>query len=111
MRGNIPHKSTDFRSVKSSGGWYVKRASLRFLPPHEQKVWDPRKLSEAIRLFQFIRSGLSLTEVSQQEAFLQQHLDVILQRSVPTQHRRRKVSGDLVFPYFSLEVIIDFEEQ
>ena len=45
------------------------------------------------------------------QTFMQQHLDIILQRSVPTQHRRRKVSGDLVFPYFSLEVIIDFEEQ
>jgi hypothetical protein len=89
----------------------VNGASLRFLPPHKQKVWDARKLSETIRLLQFIRSGLSLTEVSQQEAFMQQHLDIILQRSVPTQHWRGEVFGDFVFPYFSLEIVIDFEEQ
>src|SRR5689334_20574267 len=108
MRGNIPHKSTDFRSAKCGGCWKVRRASLRFLPPHEQKVWDPRKLSEAIRLVQFVRGWFSLAEFSQQKTFTQEHLYVILQRSVATQHWRREVFGNFVFPHFPIEVVIDF---
>jgi hypothetical protein len=86
MRGNFLHNSTEFRIAKDSGCWYVNRAALRFLPSHEQKVWDPRELSEAIGLFQFILGWFSLAEFSQQKALPQEHLYVILQRSVPTQH-------------------------
>src|ERR1043166_5724190 len=96
-------------AFRRNGALIRRRESL--FPCHEEKIRDARKLPEAMRFCQLLCRRLRFAEGSQQESFTQEHLYVILQRAVPAQHWRGKFPGDLVFPNFPIEIMIDFEEQ